>query len=185
MPSSVRWFASAELSIQAHRNWEAVKDLILDPSAEDCPATRTCLKNLLADPTTEFELNIVADVGTQLTKACHFLEGDTLIAPVAYDLWHQLLSYLRELSDVNTPAERLRILLPNVALVAEDADDEETFTLQDAQRKIKPVFDKMLSDTSGRMALSLSVLLCRLADCSATDLSEACLLVRFSKSYSA
>lgn len=161
--NEVRWYSWCEIIIQIGDNMGACQDVIHCPD-EFADASRRTLRNILVANSDDLvlEIALIKDVGSELIKLCYFQEGDGFLCVTTFGHWEKILALLKILSDDRLPLANKVVLLPTLDLKAQGiaGPNPQLYArkMVETLRKVIPVYEKMVYDSSHRMEPTLALL---------------------------
>lgn len=169
MSSETRWYSAWEVCKQIYSQSAAVRTVV-HADGDFSESLRTSMRDMLADNVVQalrVELALMSDGCCSLTKLCYMQEGDgCFLCVTTYDHWHAVQKELCEMTDERTSTARRRALLPNLTSILgsiHNGGDAVDAAVKVQAKMLLPVYEKMKSDSDGRLAETLKVFrACRL-----------------------
>jgi len=166
--SNVRWYSWYEVAEQMREHYATILLIMNDnTNGNDKQRANFVAYNDLHRHIIQIELALICDSCKPMVETCYLLEGDSFVAPIAFDMWHALILHGRCITGRNfgnnpPVAPTLRQACVDAAGAGQG---DENILFIEAIAKAIPIFDKLEADTNDRLANQLNILrACRIFD---------------------
>jgi hypothetical protein len=97
--NSVRWYAWFDVEMQLMKFFSLIRTLA-DLEELGCEQLRANLRLAMDESTDALqrELALIKDASTALVSCCYLMEGDSFLAPIAFDCWEEMRRHGRRLT---------------------------------------------------------------------------------------